>query len=463
MLRKYKYGIPIVIGAAAVALVLALTLPKIIVKDETAAETVSEKTETVSSVNESTDPSEPVSSSEAETETEAESTEEETVEPSGEETWPEDEFIPIDPKEESGVVGLRRYFRGKLIINTEKVHLYLNVRREPNDDSEILAVLWPADIVRYDGRQGDWYRVVMDGYFGYVHTEYVLTDDDAFRQRIHSVGYAAVVKDKNTPLYSDRNDFTSEVKQVGKGKTFRIIGVTTECYKLEVDFDGFKMLYCKQKDVIPYYLFLAPGNESGMSEWEEESMATMEISNNLERVELVRAEAEAERAAYESQLAEYIAQSKAAEASKLAEAYRRSSEEAARQATAWMQNVSTASPNQQADSSGRRYIGTFRVTHYCHCQKCCGVWGNNDPNYNAHGASGLQLIDNYSVSVNKAQIPFGTKLYVVRKDAAGNVISEKEYIAADEGVPAYAIDIYRKTHEAALAGGMYYAEVYIIP
>ncbi len=462
MLRKYKYGIPIVIGAAAVALVLALTLPKIIRQDDDSKTTEISSSETVSETETETDPvTEPPT--ETESETEAEPPTEETEEPSGEETWPEDEFIPLDPKEEEGVVGLQRYFRGKLIINMDMVHLYLNVRKEPNDDSEILAVLWPADIVRYDGRQGDWYRVVMDGYFGFVHAEYVLTDDDAFRARIHSVGYAAVVKDKNTPLYSNRNDFTSEVKQVKKGTTFRIVGVTTECYKLEVDFDGFKMLYCKQKDVIPYYLFLAPGNESGMSEWEEESMATMEISNNLERVETVQAEAAAERAAYESQLAEYIAQSKAAEASKLAEAYRRSSEEAARQATAWMENVSTASPNQQTDANGRRYIGTFRVTHYCHCQKCCGVWGNNDPNYNAHGASGLPLVSDYSVSVNKAQIPFGTKLYVVRKDSAGNVISEKEYIAADEGVPAYALDIYRKTHEAALSGGMYYAEVYIIP
>ena len=462
MLRKYKYGIPIVIGAAAVALVLALTLPKIIRQDDDTKTAETSSSETVSETETETDPvTEPPTETESETETEPPT--EETEEPSGEETWPEDEFIPLDPKEEEGVVGLQRYFRGKLIINMDMVHLYLNVRKEPNDDSEILAVLWPADIVRYDGRQGDWYRVVMDGYFGFVHAEYVLTDDDAFRARIHSVGYAAVVKDKNTPLYSNRNDFTSEVKQVKKGTTFRIVGVTTECYKLEVDFDGFKMLYCKQKDVIPYYLFLAPGNESGMSEWEEESMATMEISNNLERVETVQAEAAAERAAYESQLAEYIAQSKAAEASKLAEAYRRSSEEAARQATAWMENVSTASPNQQTDANGRRYIGTFRVTHYCHCQKCCGVWGNNDPNYNAHGASGLPLVSDYSVSVNKAQIPFGTKLYVVRKDSAGNVISEKEYIAADEGVPAYALDIYRKTHEAALSGGMYYAEVYIIP
>ena len=462
MLRKYKYGIPIVIGAAAVALVLALTLPKIIRQDDDTKTAETSSSETVSETETETDPvTEPPTETESETETEPPT--EETEEPSGEETWPEDEFIPLDPKEEEGVVGLQRYFRGKLIINMDMVHLYLNVRKEPNDDSEILAVLWPADIVRYDGRQGDWYRVVMDGYCGFVHAEYVLTDDDAFRARIHSVGYAAVVKDKNTPLYSNRNDFTSEVKQVKKGTTFRIVGVTTECYKLEVDFDGFKMLYCKQKDVIPYYLFLAPGNESGMSEWEEESMATMEISNNLERVETVQAEAAAERAAYESQLAEYIAQSKAAEASKLAEAYRRSSEEAARQATAWMENVSTASPNQQTDANGRRYIGTFRVTHYCHCQKCCGVWGNNDPNYNAHGASGLPLVSDYSVSVNQAKIPFGTKLYVVRKDSAGNVISEKEYIAADEGVPAYALDIYRKTHEAALSGGMYYAEVYIIP
>ena len=127
-----------------------------------------------------------------------------------------------------------------------------------------------------------------------------------------------------------------------------------------------------------------------------------------------------------------------------------------------MNQVSTAAGDETADEDGHRYIGTFRVTHYCHCTKCCLIWGNNDPNYIAHGSSGMTLIPDYSVAVDPNQIPFGTRLWVVRKDAAGNVISAKEYIAADEGVPAYALDIYRQRHEEASAGGMYFAEVYVI-
>ena len=122
----------------------------------------------------------------------------------------------------------------------------------------------------------------------------------------------------------------------------------------------------------------------------------------------------------------------------------------------------TAEPGETANEEGRTYLGTFRITGYCHCTRCCGIWGHDDPNYQAHGASGIDLIPDYSVAVNPSQIAYGTRLYVIRRDNAGNIISEHEYLAADEGVDPYCLDLYKRLHSEASAVGMYFAEVYRI-
>ena len=65
----------------------------------------------------------------------------------------------------------------------------------------------------------------------------------------------------------------------------------------------------------------------------------------------------------------------------------------------------------------------------------------------------MLLQSDYSVAVNLSQIPYGTRL----------LINGKEYMAADTGVGPGVIDIYRQTHDYALSGGAYYADVYLLP
>ena len=65
----------------------------------------------------------------------------------------------------------------------------------------------------------------------------------------------------------------------------------------------------------------------------------------------------------------------------------------------------------------------------------------------------MKLVSGYTVSVNTAQIPYGTRL----------LINVKEYIAADDGAACGVVDIYMQTHDQALASGCYTADVYILP
>ena len=104
------------------------------------------------------------------------------------------------------------------------------------------------------------------------------------------------------------------------------------------------------------------------------------------------------------------------------------------------------------------YLGEFRITAYCSCEKCCDSWSLNRPkdehgNEIVIGASGKELISGYSVAVDPKVIPYGTIL----------IIDGKEYIAADCGgaIKGNRIDLYHDSHQDALEWGIRYKEVYL--
>lgn len=93
-------------------------------------------------------------------------------------------------------------------------------------------------------------------------------------------------------------------------------------------------------------------------------------------------------------------------------------------------------------------LGTFKITVYCACSKCCGKYAENRPIDSngkeiVRGAAGRTLIPYYSIAVDPSVIPLGTKV----------IIDGKEYRADDTGgkVKGNVIDIYSGTdHKKAL-------------
>lgn len=96
-------------------------------------------------------------------------------------------------------------------------------------------------------------------------------------------------------------------------------------------------------------------------------------------------------------------------------------------------------------------IGEFKVTAYCSCEKCCGVWAENRPNGVVYTASGEKAEAGKTIAVDTSVIPFGTEVKI------GDVI----YTAQDTGsaVKGNVIDVYYDSHEEALNHGAKYQEV----
>lgn len=102
-------------------------------------------------------------------------------------------------------------------------------------------------------------------------------------------------------------------------------------------------------------------------------------------------------------------------------------------------------------------MGVFKVTAYCSCSRCCKEWALNRPldengNPIVYGASGEQLIADYSIAVDVDLIPYGETI----------LINGREYVAHDCGSAIYdnRIDIYMSSHEKALQWGVQYIEVF---
>lgn len=99
-------------------------------------------------------------------------------------------------------------------------------------------------------------------------------------------------------------------------------------------------------------------------------------------------------------------------------------------------------------------IGTFKLTHYCGCRKCCGKWSSGSES-DASGALGTKLTPYVSIAVDRSKIELGTVLY----DACGN-----KYIAEDTGsaIKGNKIDLFVGNHDEALKLGVKEIELFEI-
>jgi 3D (Asp-Asp-Asp) domain-containing protein len=90
-----------------------------------------------------------------------------------------------------------------------------------------------------------------------------------------------------------------------------------------------------------------------------------------------------------------------------------------------------------------RGLGTYKLTAYCSCSKCCGK-------SNGITASGAKATAGRTVAASG--FSFGTELYI-----NGNT-----YVVEDRGVPSGVIDIYFDSHSEAMNFGVQYAKVFSV-
>jgi 3D (Asp-Asp-Asp) domain-containing protein len=103
----------------------------------------------------------------------------------------------------------------------------------------------------------------------------------------------------------------------------------------------------------------------------------------------------------------------------------------------------------------KELLGTFRITAYCSCKKCCGKWADNRPNGIVYGASGAELVAGVSVA---SPLPFGTEIYI---DGLGDyVVQDRLAKWVVEKYGENLIDVYFDNHEEAWNFGCKYLDVY---
>lgn len=103
-------------------------------------------------------------------------------------------------------------------------------------------------------------------------------------------------------------------------------------------------------------------------------------------------------------------------------------------------------------------LGEFRVTAYCACVKCCGIWSAEHPsrkgtNYIQKTASGTIPKAGRTIAADTSVLPFGTVV----------IIDGHEYIVEDRGsaIRGNSIDIYFDSHTDALNWGVQTKIIYI--
>lgn len=103
-------------------------------------------------------------------------------------------------------------------------------------------------------------------------------------------------------------------------------------------------------------------------------------------------------------------------------------------------------------------LGEFKVTAYCPCVKCCGIWSEEHPSrkgtdYVQKTASGTIPKAGRTVAADISVLPFGTVI----------IMDGHEYTVEDRGgaVDGNSIDIFFDSHEDALEWGVQYKTIYI--
>lgn len=101
---------------------------------------------------------------------------------------------------------------------------------------------------------------------------------------------------------------------------------------------------------------------------------------------------------------------------------------------------------------GLKALGTFKITHYCPCSKCCGQYANGIT------STGVTATAGRTIAVDPKVIPYGSQVLIKYEDGTEHI-----YTAEDTGggIKGSHIDVFMNSHEAALSAGVKTADVFL--
>lgn len=121
------------------------------------------------------------------------------------------------------------------------------------------------------------------------------------------------------------------------------------------------------------------------------------------------------------------------------------------------QEEAAAQVNEAEEEPPASYLGEFRITHYCACERCCGK-DEDDPWYGIT-ATGTVATEGRTIAVDPDVIPYGSRVAVFYDD--GRIV---EYVAEDCGgaVDGLEVDVFITDHDRANELGVKSGSVYIV-
>lgn len=354
-------------------------------------------------------------------------------------------------------------FDNRCIANVDET---LNVRKEPDADSEFVGSMTKGSIATVEGKEGDWTKIKSGDVEGYVLTEFILTGKVAEAFSKDYVTLQGTALEDGLNIRKERSTESDILKVLDKGDNVSVVedseaetdtekennttesvtenteGKQTEENRTdEIKTEEKASENTQAKDIKWLTVMLDDGQVGYVSEEyvEVEKLYTLAVSAE----ELQRREEErlaAERAAEEARLAQEQA-----------------AERAAQQTASASTSTTSASSNDSGSSSYQgakttpvtatasgESLGEFYITAYCGCSKCSG--GHNKT------ASGTTPTQGRTIAADTSVLPFGTQV----------VIDGVVYTVEDRGsgVCGNHIDIFFATHEDALAFGSKTVTVY---
>lgn len=107
---------------------------------------------------------------------------------------------------------------------------YLNVRRNPGQDADIIGKLQENSACEIIGTEGEWYHITSGEVEGYVHSQYILTGEEAKQKAVEYVTKMAIINTEEDSLNirstPDSSSYENVVGQALKDERYPVIGET---------------------------------------------------------------------------------------------------------------------------------------------------------------------------------------------------------------------------------------------
>ena len=111
-----------------------------------------------------------------------------------------------------------------------------------------------------------------------------------------------------------------------------------------------------------------------------------------------------------------------------------------------------AQENPWQDESPLKYMGEFRITHYCPCVECCG----KDDGITA---TGTVATEGRTIAVDPDVIPYGSRVAIYYDDGRLGYYTAEDCGGSVKGLEA---DVFIADHNAANALGVLSGSVYVV-